>query len=80
MDLYYCPIINVNQLWPLTGQTPYNAPEGKGVLIDVVEHGYFKVLGKGILPPYKLVVRARYVSKKAEAKIKAAGGCVVLRA
>merc|ERR1712060_961909 len=68
MNNYYCPIINVNSLWTLVGKKPYNAPEGKGVLIDVVEHGYFKVLGAGTLPPYKIVVRARYISKKAEAK------------
>jgi ribosomal protein L15 len=42
--------------------------------------GYFKVLGKGILPNQPVVVKAKFFSKRAEAKIKAAGGACVLTA
>lgn len=37
-----------------------------------------KVLGKGRLPDLPLIVKARFVSELAEAKIKQAGGVVVL--
>lgn len=40
--------------------------------------GYTKVLGKGRLPNTPVIVRARYVSRKAELKIKEAGGVVEL--
>jgi large subunit ribosomal protein L27Ae len=42
--------------------------------------GYFKVLGKGSLPSIPIIVKARYFSKDAEKKIKAAGGAVLLTA
>jgi large subunit ribosomal protein L27Ae len=40
--------------------------------------GYAKLLGKGRLPKAPLVVRARYISKRAEKKILEAGGVVEL--
>ena len=40
--------------------------------------GYFKVLGKGILPKVPVVIKAKYFSRIAEEKIKAAGGACVL--
>ncbi|KAK6160256.1 hypothetical protein DH2020_003637 [Rehmannia glutinosa] len=50
-------------------------------LVDVTQFGYFKVLGKGVLPENKpVVVKAKLVSKIAEKKIKEAGGAVVLTA
>ena len=48
--------------------------------IDVAKHGFFKVLGKGLLPKVPIVVKARSVSAIAEKKIKAAGGAVILTA
>ena len=47
-------------------------------MLDLLSYGYAKVLGKGRLPKIPLVVRARYVSKEAEQKIKEAGGIVEL--
>ncbi|QRV90877.1 ribosomal proteins 50S-L15, 50S-L18e, 60S-L27A [Ceratobasidium sp. AG-Ba] len=47
-------------------------------VIDVLQHGYGKVLGKGQLPKLPFIVKARFVSAKAEAKIKEAGGVVSL--
>ncbi|KAF9625304.1 hypothetical protein IFM89_021243 [Coptis chinensis] len=49
--------------------------------IDVTQFGYFKVLGKGMLPENQLiVVEAKLVLKTAEKKIKEASGVVVLTA
>jgi large subunit ribosomal protein L27Ae len=50
----------------------------KAVVIDVTKHGLSKVLGKGQLPEQPVVVRARFVSKLAERKIKEVGGVVQL--
>ena len=47
-------------------------------VIDVTKHGIFKVLGKGALPEQPFVVRAKFVSKLVEKKIKAVGGAVQL--
>ncbi|KAJ1392443.1 Ribosomal protein L15, conserved site [Sesbania bispinosa] len=81
---FYCPILNIDKLWSLL---PQDAKEkaskdtNKAPLIDVTQFGYFKVLGKGVLPPNQpLVVKAKLVSKIAEKKIKEAGGAVVLTA
>jgi ribosomal protein L15 len=40
--------------------------------------GYFKVLGKGVLPKQPVIVKAKNFSKEAEDKIKAVGGACVL--
>jgi len=40
--------------------------------------GYFKVLGKGVLPKQPVIVKARFFSRRAEEKIKAVGGTCVL--
>jgi large subunit ribosomal protein L27Ae len=47
-------------------------------VIDVTKFGYFKVLGKGVLPEQPVIVKAKFFSKGAEAKIKAVGGACVL--
>ena len=79
----YCPIIPVEKLWWLLGEDvrqkaakdPSTAP-----VLDVTKHGYFKVLGTGVLPNQPIVVKAKFFSKKAEEKIKAAGGACLLTA
>lgn len=45
-------------------------------VIDTLSAGYGKVLAKGRLPAVPLIVKARFVSRRAEAKIKEAGGVV----
>lgn len=45
-----------------------------------VQQGYYKVLGKGLLPRQPVIVKARFFSFKAEKKIKSAGGACVLTA
>lgn len=47
-------------------------------VFDLLSYGYAKLLGKGRLPNLPIVVRARYVSKEAERKVKEAGGIVQL--
>ena len=42
--------------------------------------GYFKVLGKGVLPKQPVIVKARLFSRSAEEKIKKAGGACILTA
>ena len=79
------PSVNIDTLWALAGEQQYQeAKEGKlgnkAVVVDVVNHGFFKVLGRGTLPKIPLIVRARYFSADAERKIKQAGGICELRA
>ena len=50
----------------------------KAPVIDVTKFGIFKVLGKGQLPEQPLLVKAKFVSKLAERKIKEVGGAVEL--
>ena len=47
-------------------------------MIDVTKSGYFKVLGKGVLPKIPVIVKAKLFSKTAEKRIKEAGGACVL--
>ena len=47
-------------------------------MIDVTKHGIFKVLGKGVLPEQPVLVKAKFVSKLAEQKIREVGGAVEL--
>jgi len=81
---YFCPTINVEKLWALVGdqmrEKYAGEKSGKAPVIDAVKHGYFKVLGKGRLPDQPVIVKARFFSKQAEAKIKAVGGACVLTA
>merc|ERR1712083_842798 len=84
MNKYHCPTVNVDKLWSLVSeQTRTNyakKPEGTAPIIDCIQAGYYKVLGKGLLPKQAAIVKARYFSKSAEKKIKEAGGtCVVVQ-
>jgi large subunit ribosomal protein L27Ae len=79
----WAPGVNVEKLWALAGEQAYKNAKNdtkKAVVIDVMNSGYAKVLGRGSLPKLPIVVRARYFSKKAERKIRAAGGVCELRA
>ncbi|KAG5602439.1 hypothetical protein H5410_033809 [Solanum commersonii] len=81
---FYCPTVNIDTLWSLLPQEMKDkaaANKGTAPLIDVTQFGYFKVLGKGVLPTGQpVVVKAKLVSKNAEKKIKENGGAVVLTA
>ena len=79
---YFCPSVNLDKLWTLVGEDARKEAAGASAsaapVIDVTAHGIFKVLGKGQLPEQPVVVRAKFVSKLAEKKIKAVGGAVQL--
>eukprot|EP00921_Rhytidocystis_pertsovi_P013144 GHVQ01021305.1.p1 GENE.GHVQ01021305.1~~GHVQ01021305.1.p1 ORF type:complete len:146 (-),score=22.41 GHVQ01021305.1:741-1178(-) len=79
----FCPTLNVEKLWSLVGEDIRKqsiAEKDKCAVIDCTRSGYFKVLGKGVLPKQPLIVKARFFSKKAERKIKEVGGVCVLTA
>merc|ERR1712066_21326 len=79
---YFCPTINLDTLWALVGEDVRKEFAGKkeAPVIDCSKHGVYKVLGKGKLPDQPVIVKARFLSKSAEEKIKAVGGCCVLSA
>jgi large subunit ribosomal protein L27Ae len=80
---HHCPTINVEKLWALFPEGTYDsakAQAGKAPVLDVTDSGFFKVLGKGRLPDMPIIVKAKYFSKDAEKKIKAAGGACLLTA
>merc|ERR1712189_136658 len=83
MNKFHCPTINLDKIWSLVSeqtQKNYANKEDKAPVIDVVQAGYYKVLGKGILPKQPVIVKAKFFSRKAEEKIKAVGGACVLMA
>lgn len=84
-NAYHCPIVNLERLWSLVPEAALEdakkakASGSKNVpVIDTLQAGYGKVLGKGHLPEVPMIVKARYFSELAEQKIKAAGGACVL--
>ena len=74
----FCPVVNVDHLWTLVPESQRleaaGRTDGSVPIIDVTKAGFFKVLGKGRLPKQGAIVRAKFFSKRAEDKIKAAGG------
>ncbi|EMD66331.1 hypothetical protein COCC4DRAFT_179714 [Bipolaris maydis ATCC 48331] len=81
-NLFWKPVINLDKLWsliPAEKRDEYLAKKGGNApVLNLLDYGYSKVLGKGRLPAVPIVVRARYVSAEAEKKIKEAGGVVQL--
>merc|ERR1712012_1386018 len=57
----YCPSINLDKLWPLVSEHHKEkaaASKSKKVpVIDCNRAGYFKVLGKGVLPKQPVIVK-----------------------
>ncbi|KAF0986864.1 hypothetical protein HZS_7760 [Henneguya salminicola] len=77
----FCPIINVDQLWSIVEKSGITREGNNSIpLVNCVEAGFFKVLGRGNLPTKPIVVKAKFFSKLAEEKIKAAGGSCILTA
>ncbi|KAL2229595.1 UNVERIFIED_CONTAM: 60S ribosomal protein L27a-2 [Sesamum indicum] len=79
---FFCPTVNIDKLWSMVPQeVKDNASKDNVPLIDVMQFGYFEVLGKGSLPAdHPVVVKAKLVSKNAEKNIKETGGAVMLTA
>ena len=75
------PAVNLDRLESLVPEADWTACKGndKRPVVDLLGMGYAKLLGNGRISK-PIIVKARYVSRLAEAKIKAAGGAVVLRA
>ncbi|KAF2106709.1 ribosomal protein L18e/L15P [Lophiotrema nucula] len=75
------PVLNIDKLVALVPaelrEKYLNASSDKAPVIDLLDHGYAKLLGKGRIQ-IPVIVRARYVSAEAERKIKEAGGVVQL--
>ncbi|PKK77817.1 putative 60S ribosomal protein L27A [Rhizophagus irregularis] len=78
---YHCPIVNLDKLWTLVSEQTrkkYAATKDVVPVIDTLRAGYGKVLGKGNLPNQPVIIKTRYVSRRAEEKIKKVGGVVQL--
>mmetsp|Transcript_15470 Transcript_15470/g.29782 ORF Transcript_15470/g.29782 Transcript_15470/m.29782 type:complete len:148 (+) Transcript_15470:65-508(+) len=78
---FHCPVINTDKLYSLVDTAAKDLASknaGKALVLDVTQHGYFKVLGKGQLPSLPLLVKAKFFSKLAEKKITEAGGACEL--
>merc|ERR1712115_668369 len=55
----YCPAVNLDRLWTLVSEQTrkkYEKNAKKAPVIDVSRAGYFKVLGKGVLPKQPVIV------------------------
>jgi large subunit ribosomal protein L27Ae len=75
----FCPTVNIEKLWSLVSEQQRTTEvKDKVPVIDTLAAGFAKVLAKGRMPEGPCVVKARYFSKRAEEKIKAAGGACVL--
>jgi len=76
---YFAPVINCDALLSLVTEQARNTakPAGKVAVIDCVQAGYYKVLGKGLALDRPLIVKAKFFTRRAEEKIKAAGGACV---
>lgn len=78
----YTPTLNLDKLFNAAGDGVYEAAKnggGKAPVIDLTSLGYFKLLGNGQIK-VPVIVKAKYFSKLAEKKIKAAGGACLLSA
>ena len=82
---YHNPSINVEKLWTLVSEQTKakyakSGEKDKVPVIDVTRAGFFKVLGGGQLPKQAVIVKAKFFTRQAEEKIKAAGGVALLTA
>ncbi|KAL4689239.1 hypothetical protein H8957_004149 [Semnopithecus entellus] len=68
-----CPPVNLDKLWTLVSeQTRVNAAKnetGAAPIIDVVQLGYCKVLGKEKFAKQPVTMKAKFFSRRAEEKI-----------
>ena len=80
-NIHYRPIINLDKILTLIPkdvvEKAKTSNSDEKLTIDVTKYGYYKVLGKGILP-FPIIVKAKFFSKEAEKRLKEAGGAAVL--
>ncbi|XP_032758537.1 60S ribosomal protein L27a-like [Rattus rattus] len=73
----FCLAVNLDRLWTLfREQTCVSAAKNKSraaSILDVVQLGYHRVLGKGKLPTQPVIVKAKVFSRRAEEKSKGVG-------
>lgn len=59
----FCPSINLDKLWSLVSEEERKkaeaAKDGKALVIDITQAGFFKLLGSGSLPSIPVVVKAK---------------------
>jgi large subunit ribosomal protein L27Ae len=81
-NIHFRPIINLDRIATLVPRDVLDQArnnKGQTLQVDVTKYGFHKVLGKGQLS-FPLVVRAKFFSREAERRIRAAGGACVLTA
>ena len=80
-NIHYRPVINLDKILTLVPkdvvEKAKTSNSDEKLTIDVTKYGYYKVLGKGILP-FPIIVKAKFFSKEAEKRLKEAGGAAVL--
>eukprot|EP01061_Rhynchopus_euleeides_P000971 TRINITY_DN106_c0_g1_i1.p2 TRINITY_DN106_c0_g1~~TRINITY_DN106_c0_g1_i1.p2 ORF type:complete len:143 (+),score=41.99 TRINITY_DN106_c0_g1_i1:108-536(+) len=76
-NVVHKPTCNVSQLTAMIPEA--DAKSAKVPVVDLTGKGVFKLLGKGFLTR-PVIVKARFVSRIAEKKLKAAGGACVVSA
>jgi len=80
-NIHYRPVINLDKILTLVPkdvvEKAKTSNSDEKLTIDVTKYGYYKVLGKGILP-FAIIVKAKFFSKEAEKRLKEAGGAAVL--
>jgi len=80
---FWKPTINLDKLWslvPVEQREKYlkDKKSDTAPVLNLLDFGYSKVLGKGRLPEIPLVVRARFFSAEAERKLKESGSIIQL--
>ena len=75
---HFRPIMNGAKLWTLVPESELNSKQAP--VVDCTSKGFSKVLAKGQLPQKPIIVKAKFFSRRAEEKIKKAGGVCVLTA
>ena len=80
-NIHYRPVINLDKILTLVPkdvvEKAKTSNSDEKLTIDVTKYGYYKVLGKGILP-FAIIVKAKFFSKEAEKRLKDIGGAAVL--
>ncbi|SCZ99321.1 BZ3500_MvSof-1268-A1-R1_Chr3-1g05946 [Microbotryum saponariae] len=74
-NIYLEPIV-AQSLIPEAQRKGLSADSAVVPVVDTLAAGYGKVLAKGRLPAFPIILKARYVSRRAEQKIVEAGGVV----
>ena len=76
----YCPTMNLDEILSILPEEVLEQAKNdnsKAPVIDLTQHGIFKLLGRGHIDR-PIVVKTKFISSIAEKKIKAAGGACIL--